>query len=245
MSEGKLLTIQDVADVLRVSKRKVYRLIQGGELRAVAIPHGRYKVANSDLQTFLKGLKQGKDSSGGEAEEDGPNETESGTEVSGEGEEEGAEAEEEEEEEAGLDSIVAETKLIKARTGLLEAKIQEGQATGQFTILEQVADEKAEIERQRTELEQGKAEFAKQKDYYHNLEAEVEQWRAQREAMETAKRELGAETRRLEALKASLAERGRELDGREVAIKAREDAIGDRERRCHLAEVLGEGEFGA
>ena len=48
----KLLTIKEVAKILRVSERSVLRYIESGRLRASRI--GQWRIKESDLEKFLK-----------------------------------------------------------------------------------------------------------------------------------------------------------------------------------------------
>ena len=48
----KLLTIKEVAKILRVSERSVLRYIESGRLRASRI--GQWRIKGSDLEKFLK-----------------------------------------------------------------------------------------------------------------------------------------------------------------------------------------------
>jgi len=48
----KLLTIKEVAKILRVSERSVNRYIEAGRLRASKI--GQWRIKESDLEKFLK-----------------------------------------------------------------------------------------------------------------------------------------------------------------------------------------------
>ena len=48
----KLLTIKEVAKMLRVSERSVNRYIESGRLRASRI--GQWRIKQSDLEKFLK-----------------------------------------------------------------------------------------------------------------------------------------------------------------------------------------------
>jgi excisionase family DNA binding protein len=48
----KLLTIKEVAKILRVSERSVNRYIESGKLRASKI--GQWRIKESDLERFLK-----------------------------------------------------------------------------------------------------------------------------------------------------------------------------------------------
>ncbi len=47
-----LLTIREVAKILRVSERSVLRYIESGRLRASRI--GQWRIKQSDLEEFLK-----------------------------------------------------------------------------------------------------------------------------------------------------------------------------------------------
>lgn len=48
----KLYNLQEVADILRVSERSVFRYIVSGQLKATKI--GYWRVSESDLRAFLK-----------------------------------------------------------------------------------------------------------------------------------------------------------------------------------------------
>jgi len=48
----KLLTIKEIAKILRVSERSVNRYIESGRLRAVKI--GQWRIRQKDLEKFLK-----------------------------------------------------------------------------------------------------------------------------------------------------------------------------------------------
>ncbi len=48
----KLLTIREVAEILRVSERSVNRYIESGKLKASKI--GQWRIKQSDLDEFLK-----------------------------------------------------------------------------------------------------------------------------------------------------------------------------------------------
>jgi excisionase family DNA binding protein len=50
----RLLTADEVADLLRVSTMTVYRLIRRGELPAVRVGRN-YRVRSGDLDTYLAG----------------------------------------------------------------------------------------------------------------------------------------------------------------------------------------------
>jgi excisionase family DNA binding protein len=51
-ARARFLTVHEVADLLRVSSMTVYRLIKGGELRAVRVGKS-YRVREDDLDTFI------------------------------------------------------------------------------------------------------------------------------------------------------------------------------------------------
>ena len=51
-SIDKLLTIREVAKILRVSERSVNRYIEAGRLRASRI--GQWRIKQSDLEKFLE-----------------------------------------------------------------------------------------------------------------------------------------------------------------------------------------------
>lgn len=59
---GKKLTLDEVADELRMSKRAVRRLISHGELRAYRIGKGVIRVDQDDVEAALKPIPaSGKD----------------------------------------------------------------------------------------------------------------------------------------------------------------------------------------
>jgi excisionase family DNA binding protein len=49
---GNLLTVSEVAGVLRVSNMTVYRLIKSGELRAIRVGKS-FRIQQRELTTFL------------------------------------------------------------------------------------------------------------------------------------------------------------------------------------------------
>lgn len=51
---GRLFTVAEVAEVMRVSNMTVYRLIRSGELPALRVGKG-YRIFESDLEAFLQG----------------------------------------------------------------------------------------------------------------------------------------------------------------------------------------------
>jgi len=52
MTKDKLLTIKEVAEILRVSGRSVNRYIEAGKLKASRI--GQWRIKQSDLDIFLE-----------------------------------------------------------------------------------------------------------------------------------------------------------------------------------------------
>ena len=50
---GGLLTVAEVADVLRVSTMTVYRLVKSGEIAAIRVGKS-YRIAESELQKYLE-----------------------------------------------------------------------------------------------------------------------------------------------------------------------------------------------
>lgn len=56
-----LMTVDEVAKELRVNSRKVYQLVQSGELVAANIGTGErkiFRIARSDLEAFLQSRRQ-------------------------------------------------------------------------------------------------------------------------------------------------------------------------------------------
>jgi excisionase family DNA binding protein len=51
---GDILTIKEVAKVLSVSTRTVYRWIDSGDLKVARISRKTYRVFESDLRKFIK-----------------------------------------------------------------------------------------------------------------------------------------------------------------------------------------------
>lgn len=51
-ARAKLLTVAEVADMLRVSTMTVYRLVKSGELRALQIGKS-YRLREEDVDAFL------------------------------------------------------------------------------------------------------------------------------------------------------------------------------------------------
>ena len=53
LSESRFLTVQEVADLMRVSSMTVYRLIKSGELRAVRVCRS-FRVRQEDVDQYLE-----------------------------------------------------------------------------------------------------------------------------------------------------------------------------------------------
>ncbi|MEI7999756.1 MAG: helix-turn-helix domain-containing protein [Actinomycetes bacterium] len=51
-SKAKFLTVQEVADLMRVSSMTVYRLIKAGDLSAVRVGRS-FRVSDADVNTYL------------------------------------------------------------------------------------------------------------------------------------------------------------------------------------------------
>ncbi|MFO7592260.1 MAG: helix-turn-helix domain-containing protein [Acidimicrobiia bacterium] len=51
-AEARFLTVQEVADMLRVSSMTVYRLIKAGELAAVRVGRS-FRVRDTDVDAYL------------------------------------------------------------------------------------------------------------------------------------------------------------------------------------------------
>ncbi len=51
---GQLLTVAEVADLLRVSNMTVYRLIKGGQIGAIRVGKN-YRIPQADLDDYLEG----------------------------------------------------------------------------------------------------------------------------------------------------------------------------------------------
>ena len=52
MKKQKFYTLQEIAKLLRVSERSMYRYIHDGRLKAYKI--GYWKIKEQDLQSFIK-----------------------------------------------------------------------------------------------------------------------------------------------------------------------------------------------
>jgi excisionase family DNA binding protein len=53
LSESKLLTIAEVASMMRVSKMTVYRLVHGGDLPALRVGRS-FRVLEEDVNEYLR-----------------------------------------------------------------------------------------------------------------------------------------------------------------------------------------------
>jgi excisionase family DNA binding protein len=51
-STGRLFTVAEVAEAMRVSNMTVYRLIQAGDLRATRVGRS-YRLRQSDVEAYL------------------------------------------------------------------------------------------------------------------------------------------------------------------------------------------------
>ena len=49
-----ILTIEEVAKILKVSKRTVYRWVDSGDLKTARIGRKTYRVFESDLRKFVR-----------------------------------------------------------------------------------------------------------------------------------------------------------------------------------------------
>ena len=54
LSKARFLTVQEVADLMRVSSMTVYRLIKAGELPAVRVGRS-FRVSEEAVNEYLKG----------------------------------------------------------------------------------------------------------------------------------------------------------------------------------------------
>lgn len=52
LPDSPLMTVAEVAEVLRVSRMTVYRLIKGGELTAIRVGKN-YRIRRQDLEAYL------------------------------------------------------------------------------------------------------------------------------------------------------------------------------------------------
>jgi len=57
MKNLKLLTPTEVAKKLRISRRTIYRLIEKKKLKAIKVSFDIYRIAEKDLNNFLKKRK--------------------------------------------------------------------------------------------------------------------------------------------------------------------------------------------
>ncbi|WP_434621664.1 helix-turn-helix domain-containing protein [Arthrobacter sp. A5] len=69
-SDVKFLTVSEVADVMRVSKMTVYRLVHSGELPAVRFGHS-YRVPESAVAGYVQSsIVEGRGDAGGSGSAD-------------------------------------------------------------------------------------------------------------------------------------------------------------------------------
>jgi len=54
MDSEKLLTVDEVAEILRVSPSTVYRRIQAGELPAIKLGHRQVRIKQEDLDAYIE-----------------------------------------------------------------------------------------------------------------------------------------------------------------------------------------------
>lgn len=57
MREYKILTPQEVADIMKVSLKTVYRWIAGGQLTASQVGNKTYRIFEKDLILFMENNK--------------------------------------------------------------------------------------------------------------------------------------------------------------------------------------------
>lgn len=54
----KFYTIPEIADILRVGERTVYRMVERGELKAYKISRKAVRISRKDLDAFLRKKRQ-------------------------------------------------------------------------------------------------------------------------------------------------------------------------------------------
>lgn len=54
MSDICVYTVQDVAEILKVSTKTVYKLLKEGDLKSIKV-RGQFRVPSSALDNYLKG----------------------------------------------------------------------------------------------------------------------------------------------------------------------------------------------
>ena len=57
MQEIKVYTLEEVEDILKVTKRTMYNYIKGGRLKAIKMG-GRWRVRHEDLDAFMTGTTE-------------------------------------------------------------------------------------------------------------------------------------------------------------------------------------------
>lgn len=55
----RLMTAEEVAEYMQVSKNTVWRWIREGELTAISIASQRYRIREEDLEAFIKERETG------------------------------------------------------------------------------------------------------------------------------------------------------------------------------------------
>lgn len=55
----RLMTAEEVAEYMQVSKNTVWRWIRDGELTAISIASQRYRIREEDLEAFIKERETG------------------------------------------------------------------------------------------------------------------------------------------------------------------------------------------
>jgi len=53
-SKGDILTVKEVAKILQVHERTVYRWLESGDLKCARLGRKTYRVFESDLRKFIK-----------------------------------------------------------------------------------------------------------------------------------------------------------------------------------------------
>ena len=60
MGEIKVYTVQEVAQVLKVSSKTIYNLIHTDDLQAICV-RGQYRITSQALAEYLRGGKNGQE----------------------------------------------------------------------------------------------------------------------------------------------------------------------------------------
>ncbi|HID87447.1 MAG TPA: DNA-binding protein [Anaerolineae bacterium] len=61
MDNQKLLTVDQVAEILQVSRTTVYRRIRAGVLPAVKLGHRQVRIRQEDLEAYIEAHRIGKE----------------------------------------------------------------------------------------------------------------------------------------------------------------------------------------